>query len=378
MTRITPEISRRILELGARGFTLAAIGHELVLARSAVSKHLKDHGRARGIWWKTDDEVENAICRRYVEGLKKGPDGVTYASVPLAQLGREFDRSPRVVLSILRRRGVATATSKARWGDTDHRFFARVRRPDQAYFLGLLAADGNVTDAGYVQIKLKARDRDVLEKLKAALRSEHRLGNYIDRRKGKVVGLCFKSPWMAKDLARYGIVPRKSLAEEPWRDVPRRLLPHYMRGLVDGDGGFTFTETTRSLGFCGSEPMVKWFAAEAAKVCGGEVLPRPAQREKRGSSFLWNVSVHGHRAVPLVRFLYERAPRDVSMDCKRERAIEYLAFHAANPPRQTPITEAEVRQMAALAATGLSFAEIGRMVARSPKAVRQWLQREGE
>lgn len=226
MTRITPEISRRILELGARGFTLAAIGHELVLARSAVSKHLKDHGRARGIWWKTDDEVENAICRRYVEGLKKGPDGVTYASVPLAQLGREFDRSPRVVLSILRRRGVETATSKARWGDIDHRFFARVRRPDQAYFLGLLAADGNVTDAGYVQIKLKARDRDVLEKLKAALRSEHRLGNYIDRRKGKVVGLCFKSPWMAKDLARYGIVPRKSLAEEPWRDAPRRLLPH--------------------------------------------------------------------------------------------------------------------------------------------------------
>ena len=43
---------------------------------------------------------------------------------------------------------------------------------------------------------------------------------------------------MAAALARYGVIPRKSLVLEWPCIVPGIFLHHYLRGCVDGDGGF--------------------------------------------------------------------------------------------------------------------------------------------
>lgn len=119
-------------------------------------------------------------------------------------------------------------------------FFSSIDTESKAYILGLLSADGCVhKDGRSLSIGLKAEDEHILHDIRSALSSNatlsertscggHSIGSRI-----KILNLSSKK--LVADLAKYGVVPRKSFTLT-FPDLPSHLARHYIRGIWDGDG----------------------------------------------------------------------------------------------------------------------------------------------
>ena len=123
-------------------------------------------------------------------------------------------------------------------------FFESIDSEEKAYFLGLIIADGNIYDPNdathktnhkgskWVSITLQDCDayilkwfRDIIG-LNSKIASDGRGSSYVAVRSTK----------LAQDLAKYGIVERKSFITYFPFNIPKHLYRHTIRGIIDGDG----------------------------------------------------------------------------------------------------------------------------------------------
>lgn len=131
-------------------------------------------------------------------------------------------------------------------------YFENIDTEEKAYFVGLLSADGTITDDvenGTYSIKLvlQSQDKHILEKLKDEVQTEAQVKDSYSTSKLPQGGTCTSwssslllcSKEMVRDIERYGVVPAKSLILEVKYDlIPKELWIHVIRGLIDGDGTF--------------------------------------------------------------------------------------------------------------------------------------------
>lgn len=213
-------------------------------------------------------------------------------------------------------------------------FFDSIDAPEKAYWLGFLTADGCIhptashPEGGYLTLDLGVVDAGHLVKLKEAVGASRNVRKATKRSGEKIQSyatLAVGSYGLARGLVALGLTPRKSATVEPW-DGPAELMPHYWRGLFDGDGSLAFKGGGLYTAFlCGSEACVRGFLAWAHGICGTEATPY----FKTGC---WYVSIAGRYQVPqLVRAMYADAP--VSLDRKQVIADAILA---ADGPRKKP------------------------------------------
>lgn len=194
--------------------------------------------------------------------------------------------------------------------------FRVIDTPEKAYWLGFLNADGTIVGVNpgnlALQCSLARKDRAHLVKLRSFLGIEREIWDYEARTIGDVLRpysrlICQERP-VVMDLVRHGILPNKTGRETPW-DGPADLMPHYWRGMVDGDGsvpGKSFSVT-----LVGSYEVVAAFIKWANAACGSRVNP---SRDKRSPDH-WRACIGGRFQVPvLVSVLYHDAP--VALDRK--------------------------------------------------------------
>jgi hypothetical protein len=212
--------------------------------------------------------------------------------------------------------------------EVNHDYFEAVDCEEKAYWLGVLAADGCVcrrdkdgTRSPTISLDLATRDREHVEWFRRCVGSTHTV--YVRNPKktkwGNSTGTAsiqFRSKKMADDLAKLGIVPRKSLTAEPW-DGPPELMRHYWRGVVDGDGCLSFVAGRWVVHLVGSRLMVAAFLAFAKGV-----TTTKANANRHG--LIWQTAVYGRNAPPLITALYERANYALSRKAiKASQAINY-------------------------------------------------------
>ena len=208
----------------------------------------------------------------------------------------------------------------------DDYFFDVIDTEAKAYWLGFITADGCV-QAGVISngwqrhglyVKLKASDAGHLEKLKADLAAENPV-HHVPQRGKPAAEIAFSSRHLVDSLIRLGVTPRKSLTVTPW-DGPPRLMRHYWRGMVDGDGSIVRHPGPRDkwyLMLCGSGACVEAFRAWASPVCGSA-----AKVMRIGNICRWTVAgLASPQAV--ARELYGDAT--VYLDRKHERALRLMA-----------------------------------------------------
>lgn len=130
-----------------------------------------------------------------------------------------------------------------RFRNVDQTFFERIDTEEKAYFLGFLYADGyNSTEGNYFVVTLSAVDRDILTKMKKALKSDavikSRKGGAF-KLDGEYITMQVNSKKMCGDLADKGCIQCKSdfIRFPFWLD--KSLWSHFVRGYFDGDGGFS-------------------------------------------------------------------------------------------------------------------------------------------
>lgn len=138
--------------------------------------------------------------------------------------------------------------------DCDHDFFSK-NNEETFYVAGFIAADGCVKDrknsSGNIRhelgIGLSKKDKDHLEKIRQLMKAESPIRDFLvknskrnpkwnDIWKSEII---ITSQKMCEDLARFNIVPRKSLIYTfpEWMKT-HPLKHHFIRGYNDGDGSF--------------------------------------------------------------------------------------------------------------------------------------------
>lgn len=222
------------------------------------------------------------------------------------------------VTGLKRRLGDAYYGGRPREITFDEGFFAELGGEPQAYFLGLLAADGCVHQCRTkIELSLSDPDQHILDDFLCVINgSGCRIArrNLKDRKPAYRLTLCSKQ--MAADLITWGLTPGKTEGLELKRPIPPGLVPHFMRGLWDGDG---------SIGAKHFEIGIKspLFAAQVARMIaamGGKKPNVRLRKTRLGRDFYVIVTASSYYA-DFRRRLYENAT--FALARKKEKYQEF-------------------------------------------------------
>jgi hypothetical protein len=159
--------------------------------------------------------------------------------LPLKEVERRTGISYHVIKKYLISLGITIIPRNHKFF-CDDSFFDKIESEEQAYFLGLLCADGCVRDNKTIYIYLQESDLSILQKFKKSINFN---GNIVLKPKnnkkcqnGYYINIYSEKMYYA--LIKLGCTPRKSLTLKfPTSDqVPDHLIHHFIRGYFDGDG----------------------------------------------------------------------------------------------------------------------------------------------
>jgi hypothetical protein len=159
-----------------------------------------------------------------------------------SRIARDFGVSGETIRKWLEKAGVERRTISDRNRKYTYRHDAFEHfEPVTAYWAGLLAADGSVSDRGLVSLELHSKDRELVDGLASFIQYTGPVIPRSCRRKSglvsEMISLRVTAPDIASQLLLWGVVPRKTYKAQ--RICLREDLEcHYYRGLFDGDGCF--------------------------------------------------------------------------------------------------------------------------------------------
>ena len=145
------------------------------------------------------------------------------------------------IRNILVQSGIKLRNSGPRKYLVNEKYFNVIDSEDKAYFLGLMYSDGYVSkDTNVIKISLQECDLHILEEFKTKIGYTgkiHFIKSKNDRWKNTyTLSICNES--IINDLKRLGCCSQKSLILDfpDFNKIPKRLMRHFIRGYIDGDG----------------------------------------------------------------------------------------------------------------------------------------------
>lgn len=199
-------------------------------------------------------------------------------------------------------------------------FFHEIRSEVTAYWLGFVAADGNVNEEDGLEVNLALKDKDHLLAFQRALHSTHPIKPRITHANGKPypsVRIAIHRREIVRDLIAHGVTPRKSLTFTGPIGVPDELYRHFVRGYSDGNGGFSLGHArfqwyfTSTLTFC--QKVERLILAEC------DISPLRLMDHHNGVTF--SIFHTGPKAHRIGRFLYDNA--ETFLARKKEKLETY-------------------------------------------------------
>ena len=137
-------------------------------------------------------------------------------------------------------------------------YFEIIDNQNKAYFIGLLLADGNISERygsePTIGIELNNRDKYIIERFKEELKSKNKVSDTAKN----CISFRITSQKMANDLSQYYIIPNKTFKTQ-LPILEEKYMSHLIRGIFDGDGwvsGYLSKSGKTPFGFCGTELLV--------------------------------------------------------------------------------------------------------------------------
>lgn len=149
-------------------------------------------------------------------------------------------------------------------------FFKVINTEEKAYVLGFICADGHI-ERDRLTITVSVKDRDILEKIRCVLHSNHpikevrRTNPYKKTNKDilALVELMIGSVELVKPLFSMGLTTNKTytLNGDILKYIPKYLMRDFLRGYFDGDGNVFFGRKYNSgykynINICGNEDFL--------------------------------------------------------------------------------------------------------------------------
>lgn len=176
-------------------------------------------------------------------------------------------------------------------------YFETINSAEKAYFLGFLLTDGyiklpdikNGHNQCALSLQLNKTDKYIIEKFKNELHSNNKIINCHK----DCCELRIYNDKLVNDLNKYGIVyDKNNRTYFPKLDI--NLMPHLIRGLIDGDGWITHhnkpstNKIGNAIGLCGNYSLIesfKIFLINTLKISDVKITIR--NEENNFSQILW-------------------------------------------------------------------------------------------
>ena len=152
----------------------------------------------------------------------------------------------------------------------DENFFKCINTEEKAYILGFICADGHI-EKDRLNITVSIKDRDILEKIRYAMHSNHpikevqRTNPYKKTNRENLIlsELMIGSVELVKPLFNMGLTTNKTytLNGDILKYIPKYLIRDFLRGYFDGDGNVFFGRRYSSgykynVNICGNEDFL--------------------------------------------------------------------------------------------------------------------------
>lgn len=229
----------------------------LRIGQSSAAKHLLKINMSKIIF--TQSELEHILHLYTVQNMS------------VLAISKRFNVSSRVITRVLKEHNIVIKNNNGyKTKSIDSNFFETIDTEEKAYILGFIYADGCITNHA-LQIKVSKRDVEILEKIKGALKSNHKIGTYINSN-GYGIGNEYCAIRMVdkkieQDLSMLGVVSRKTktLTFPTNNQIPQDLVRHFIRGYFDGDGSVS-KHTSPFISFTGTYEMLCGVKRELQKI----------------------------------------------------------------------------------------------------------------
>jgi intein-encoded DNA endonuclease-like protein len=216
-----------IINLYKEGLSGKKIQDQTGVSATQVRRILKKNNiQARSN--KTEDTIEKDIIEKYNQGLSS------------EKIAKELDLNPSTVCRILKRnsidiKGASHFNSKYTINED---FLDNINTEEKAYFLGFMFADGAVHKSeNSFKLEVHEQDQDILIKFQNLLFVGENSKIGTDREIYKYFSI--NSNNLVEKLIENGCGPKKTF-NITFPNLPENLIPHFLRGLFDGDGCIYF------------------------------------------------------------------------------------------------------------------------------------------
>lgn len=261
------------------------------------------------IFRKLSQAQEEEIITLYQQGL------------PASKIASRYSIEDQTVYNILERNDVkrrSTNEAAITYARNEHAFDV-IDTEEAAYWLGFIAADGNVSN-GRLRIGLSTKDADHIRKFSKWLAPDMPIYTGINNLGRPVTTFDMGSKYLVEELGKYGIVPRKTYVMKHLPSIPHAFMRHFLRGYIDADGYFSIVAKTGARFGVVSfnreivEEIQDWFIKELG-VSRTSLLP---------SGSVWHYRQYGNIQVrKIVSYLYSDA--SVYLDRKYHLAQRILS-----------------------------------------------------
>lgn len=208
---------------------------------------------------KLSEELEKTIIDEY-----------TNTEIKSKEIENKYNLNRHYFLKLLKKYNILLKDHRIKLNEN---YFETINSSSKAYYLGFIAGDGSlrynkVHNAYTLTISLHTKDIDILEKFKKDLDSEHKINTIqrLDKRFNVMRDNCYISisnNKLCTDLIKNGIKIEKSSDLSIPSCITDELMPHFIRGLSDSDGGWHFKSNDATWGFVSS---ILSFSEEVKKI----------------------------------------------------------------------------------------------------------------
>jgi len=229
----------------------------------------------------SDQEVE-AIYKMYKDGTK------------VSDIAKDFGVTNSTIYTRLNRcygpLGKERAVNKRKY-TVDESFFEVIDTQEKAYVIGWFYSDGsNSVSPNIAKIDVAADSEDILHKIKEAIGSNARIipiknsaNSYARENAQMLYRLGIYNKKVSKQIAALGICGNVTYTRTWPKWLTEDLEPHFIRGLIDGDGCISITKKKGfAISYWGTEMMCDGLSKVLSKI-GVEHSHRT---DKKGHHFI--------------------------------------------------------------------------------------------
>lgn len=205
---------------------------------------------------------------------------------------------------------------------------------EMAYVLGFFMADGSITinPRGSEYFAIQITDKDILEKIKKSMRSEHKISKRIRKLTEKTIyRIQIGSKEMCEDLRKLGIEELKTKTMK-LPNIPGKYLGDFVRGYFDGDGNVW-------VGFVNKHRKTKTFVIHSAFTsCSFGFLTdlrEKLQRFNFGNGTLYKTQKNAYvlkygvkSSILLYKLMYDNLKSDLFLSRKKNIFEKYLKLQS--------------------------------------------------